>query len=611
MTDTSTEQTGESKSNQHQEGQNIPPTPTATSTATKSQGKKQPTGESTSSPVATTTTTITTTTTTPTTADERLMETPVVETTKETRSRGRPRKGKKNSVDMIYAAVVDAAKTGANVVITDDQACADKTMEALPKDNNTQTAESRRTEKTEVVPEKTEVVPPLRIVVGSKRGLSGRPPGRPKKKRRKMTPRKIVVGGSGNKSVTSGNSNNSAPAGAEESNSVFEAEMPNAENLTEAVSAVVREEKLSVFGEFLEGSGPGGESRPGPGRVDRGRGEEEAETREKEEELPSAATYAVAQFRPQATSSHSSYLEHEHDDDQPEAEMEEQEVEETRDHHHHHPEDGADVEHDTFPEDATEAEDDVIGDEKTSMLTSSSGALRHDESGMELCDSSLETRSPSGCTPDTDATTDSGIGRDAGVLSEQESMDKSHGSGDATPTTPPNMFENHLLSDAHSSGASDTQTTPDPESDARELIMEDMSCQTGDDLLENGNEAEADPGANEHEEEEDEHENETEETNHVTEENDTEATTEEDLEPEDQPMNNAEPTEESETQPHSEMANEVTGVNGSELPDALNEGEEVDAANNNDILDGHDDSEATEEGKKLSISWMKWRQEAI
>ena len=64
-------------------------------------------------------------------------------------------------------------------------------------------------------------------------------------------------------------------------------------------------------------------------------------------------------------------------------------------------------------------------------------------------------------------------------------------------------------------------------------------------------------------------------------------------------MNNAEPTEESETQPHCEVANEVAGVNGSELhPDALNEGEEVDAANNNDILDGHDDSEATEEGKK-------------
>ena len=175
MTDTSTEQTGESKSSQHLEDQNIPATPTATSTATKSQGKKQPTGESTSSPLATTTTTITT-------ADERLVETPAVETTKETRSRGRPRKGKKNSVDMIYAAVVDAAKTGANVVITDDQECADKTMEALPKDNNTQTAESQRTEKAEVVPEKTEVVPPLRIVVGSKRGFTGRPPGRPKKK---------------------------------------------------------------------------------------------------------------------------------------------------------------------------------------------------------------------------------------------------------------------------------------------------------------------------------------------------------------------------------------------------------------------------------------------
>ena len=319
---------------------------------------------------------------------------------------------------------------------------------------------------------------------------------------------------------------------------MFEAEMPNAENLTEAVSAVVREEKLSVFGEFLEGSGPGGESRPGPGGVDWGRGEEEAEDREEEVELPGAATPAVAQFRPQATSSYSSYPEHDDDDDenQPEAEMDEQEAEETRD-HHHHPEDDADVEHDTFPEDATEAEDDVIGDGKTSMslLTSSSGGLRHDESGMELCDSSLETRSPSGCTPDTDATTDSGIGRDAGALSEQESMDKSHGSGDATPTTPPNMFENPLLlSDANSSGASDTQTTPDPESDARELIMEDMSCQTGDDLLENGNEAEADPGANEHEEEEEEHENEAEEANHVTEENDTEATTEEDLEPEDQ-----------------------------------------------------------------------------
>ena len=585
VTDTSTEQTGETKSNQHQEGQNIPPTPTPTptSTATKSQGKKQPTGESTSSPLATTTTTTTA-------VDERLVETPAVETTKETWSRGRPRKGKKNSVDMIYAAVVDAAKTGANVVITDDQECADKTMEALPKDNNTQTVESQRTEKTEGVPEKTEVVPPLRIVVGSKRGFSGRPPGRPKKKRRKMTPRKIVVGGSGNKSVTSGNSNSSGPTGGEESNSVFEAEMPNAENLTEAVSAVVREEKLSVFGEFLEGSGPGGESRPGPG--------------EEEEELPSAATPAVAQFRPQATSSHSSYPEHDDDDEnQPEAEMDEQEAEETRD--HHHPEEGADVEHDTFPEDATEAEDDVIGDGKRSMslLTSSSGGLRHDESGMELCDSSLETRSPSGCTPDTDATTDSGIGRDAGALSEQESMDKSHGSGDATPTTPPNMSENPLLmSDAHSSGASDTQTTPDPESDARELIMEDMSCQTGDDLLENGNEAEADPGANEHEEEEEEHENEAEEANLMTEENDTESTTEEDLEPEDQPMNNADPAEESEPQPHCEVANEVAGVNGSELPDALNEVEEVDAANNNEILDGHDDSEATEEGKKYSVS---------
>ena len=93
-----------------------------------------------------------------------------------------------------------------------------------------------------------------------------------------------------------------------------------------------------------------------------------------------------------------------------------------------------------------------------------------------------------------------GSGVTPASLSEQESMDKSHGSGDATPTTPPNMFENPLLlSDAQSSGASDTQTTPDAESDARELIMEDMSCQTGDDLLENGNEAEADPGANEHE----------------------------------------------------------------------------------------------------------------
>lgn len=41
----------------------------------------------------------------------------------------------------------------------------------------------------------------------------------------------------------------------------------------------------------------------------------------------------------------------------------------------------------------------------------------HDESGLDLGDSCAETRSPSGCTPDTDGPnhdSDSGIGRDAG-----------------------------------------------------------------------------------------------------------------------------------------------------------------------------------------------------
>ena len=576
----SSEQTGETKSNQ--ECQNIPTT-TTTSTTTKSQGKKrthqqQLTGElatnaaNSCSPVANTTSTVA--------VGERFVETPTVEPPKETRSRGRPRKTKKNNVDMIYEAVVDAAKTGANVVITDDQDCAEKTLETLPKDN-TLTVES--TNSATNAAEKAEVVPPLRIVVGSKRGFSGRPPGRPKKKRRKMTPRKVVVT-SDNKS---GNSSNSAPTVTEESSSVFESEtMPDADNLTEAVSAVVREEKLSVFGEYLEGSELGEnhpgreESHPGAGGLQH---REEAV-----EPLPATA----GQFRPQATSSQSSYPGYD-ENEELEPEMAQQEAEaknpfcETNDYHHQEPEEGADVEHDTFPEDAVE--NDIIDNVKRTMaLTSSSSSaavtvtLAHGESGMELCDSSLETRSPSGCTPDTDATdatdgpshdSDSGIGRDAG-LSEQESMDKSHNSDT------PNIF------DAHSSA----QT---PESDTRELIMEDMSCQTGDDLLENGNEAD-DPAANENQEEE-EHEN---EANHVVEENDTEATTKEDLQPEDQPMNAAEPAE---TQPQSEVTNQVADMNGGDLPDALDEVEEVDAANNNDILDGHDDSEATEEGKKTFL----------
>ena len=525
-------------------------------------------------------------TTATTAVGERLAETPAVEPPKETRSRGRPRKTKKNNVDMIYEAVVDAAKTGANVVITDDQDCAEKTLKTLPKDN-TLTVES--TSSTTNAAEKAEVVPPLRIVVGSKRGFSGRPPGRPKKKRRKMTPRKVVVT-SGNKSGNIGNSSNSVPTGTEESSSVFESEtMPNADNLTEAVSAVVREEKLSVFGEYLEGS-ERGENHPGreeslPGPRGLQHGKEEAV-----EPLPATA----GQFRPQATSSQSSYPGHDENEElEPEMAQQEAEAEnpfcETDDHHHQGPEEGADVEHHTFPEGTIE--DDIIDDGKTMALASSSSAaavtvaLAHDESGMELCDSSLETRSPSGCTPDTDATdatdgpshdSDSGIGRDAG-LSEQESMDKSHNSDT------PNIF------DAHSSA----QT---PESDTRELIMEDMSCQTGDDLLENGNEAE-DPAANENQEG-DELENEAEMTNDVVEVNDTKATTVEDLEAEDQPMNTAEPTE---SQPQSEVANQVADMNGGELPDALDEAEEVDAANNNDILDGHDDSEATEEGKKTLI----------
>ena len=66
----------------------------------------------------------------------------------------------------------------------------------------------------------SEVVPPIRIVMGAKRGLAGRPPGRPKKKRRKMTPRKIVVGGGGGKK-------SGGVSG------VFEAEMPDSENLTD------------------------------------------------------------------------------------------------------------------------------------------------------------------------------------------------------------------------------------------------------------------------------------------------------------------------------------------------------------------------------------------
>ena len=540
----------------------------------KSQGKKRThqhvTGESTTN-MANSCSPVANTTSTPT-SGERPGETPAVEPPKEARARGRPRKTKKNNVDMIYEAVVDAAKTGANVVITDDQDCAEKTLEALPKEN-TLTVETASTTN---AAEKPEVVPPLRIVVGSKRGFSGRPPGRPKKKRRKMTPRKMVVA-SGNKS---GNSNNSAPTGTEGSNSVFESEtMPDADNLTEAVSAVVREEKLSVFGEHLEGS-ERGEGHPGAGGREHG-----------QEEAVESFPVTAGQFRPQATSSQSSYPGHD-DDEEPEPEIGQQEAEtenpfgETANNHNHYQsEDGADVDHDTFPEATTE--DDIINHGKTtaSLLTptATAVALAHDESGMELCDSSLETRSPSGCTPDTDATdatdgpshdSDSGIGRDAG-LSEQESMDKSHNSDT------PNIF------DAHSSA----QT---PESETRELIMEDMSCQTGDDLLENGNEAEEDPAANEREEEV-EHEKEAGDTHHVAEENDTEATTGEHLEAEDQPMNNAEPAE---TQPQSEVTNQVADMNGSGLPDALDEGEEVDAANNNDILDGHDDSEATEEGKK-------------
>ena len=87
-------------------------------------------------------------------------------------------------------------------------------------------------------------------------------------------------------------------------------------------------------------------------------------------------------------------------------------------------------------------------------------------------------------------------------------MDKSHNSDT------PNMFETAL-----SDTPSDPQRTP--ESDTRELTMEDMSCQTGDDLLENGTEAEEDPTANQNGDEQ--HQNEAETANQDEAENENDA----------------------------------------------------------------------------------------
>ncbi len=143
----------------------------------------------------------------------------------------------------------------------------------------------------------------------------------------------------------------------------------------------------------------------------------------------------------------------------------------------------------------------------------------NNESGIEMCDLPIEPpselslphpdlplrpRSPSGCTPDTDATdvtdgnnhdSDSGIGRDAG-LSEQESMDKSHSSD-----TTPNMFETQLSdtvstegSEPHNTPGREAEITPGPDTPGLEengLVqvagglhnMEDTSCQTTDDLI--------------------------------------------------------------------------------------------------------------------------------
>ncbi len=162
---------------------------------------------------------------------------PVAGAGREARGRGRPRKtAKRQSIDIIYDAVVDAAKSGANVVITDDPDAADKTMQTLPAggsiDENKTTevpdgsSPLNETEQLEMDPGvESDIVPPLKIMMGGKRPL-GRPPGRCKKKRRKMTPRKIVLKGGGEE---------------EDVNSVFEAEIPNPDNLTEAVSAVSAE----------------------------------------------------------------------------------------------------------------------------------------------------------------------------------------------------------------------------------------------------------------------------------------------------------------------------------------------------------------------------------
>ena len=443
---------------------------------------------------------------------------------------------------MIYEAVVDAAKSGANVVITDDQECADKTMDALPNEDGNP----------EII--KDNVVPPLRIVVGNKRVL-GRSPGRPKKKRRKMTPRKIVLGSGANSNNrnsadTSVHSNNNStgdgcvPVNEEDSNGVFESEIPNPDNLTEAVSAVVRQEKLSVFGEYLEGN----------------------------EEIGAEG------FKPQATSSQSSYPGQEEEgegEDGTFAPMEGPEGERGED-------EPVTAKNDEGTTDEVE-EEDIISKQQPSALAA------HDESGMEMCDSSMETRSPSGCTPDTDATdgnnhdSDSGIGRDAG-LSEQESMDKSH-SSDTTPS----LFENPL-SDAQSS---DTQT---PESETRELIMEDMSCQTGDDLMENEQE-ETEEHAVANEEAEENHVPEGPANQEAEESNTT--LPEENHVADDEPIIVELP--DSEAQPPCEVTNEVCG---GENPDVCETRDvemlsdpEVDVQNNNnEVVEGHDDSEATEEG---------------
>ncbi len=122
------------------------------------------------------------------------------------RGRGRPRKGRKDhSIDRIYTAVVDAAEAGANLVISEEPPPA---VTAPPGGDDTAPAEADATlpagfnketeqmaaedcQPNEGVGEQDEV-PPLRLVVGAKRPLATRTAGRKQKKRRKMTPRKIV-----------------------------------------------------------------------------------------------------------------------------------------------------------------------------------------------------------------------------------------------------------------------------------------------------------------------------------------------------------------------------------------------------------------------------------